>query len=59
MSEFGEAEIDVKLSSGLLEPPILVRLACGNRSQNFIHEVFRAAQSKFFVGLMVAVADNL
>lgn len=38
--------ICVKLAPNLLEPEILVKMAPGNRSQNFIDEVFRSAQSK-------------
>lgn len=39
-SKFGD-EIGVKISPSLVEPPMLVTLASGNRSQNFIDEVFR------------------
>lgn len=47
MESCGEdGEICVKLAANLLEPEILVKMAPGNRSQNFIDEVFRAAQSK-------------
>ncbi|CAL8104369.1 unnamed protein product [Orchesella dallaii] len=45
MESCGEdGEICVKLAPNLLEPEILVKMAPGNRSQNFIDEVFRAAQ---------------
>lgn len=47
MESCGEdGEICVKLAPNLIEAEILVKMAPGNRSQNFIDEVFRAAQSK-------------
>jgi len=38
--------VNVKLSASLLEPEMLFKLASGNRTQNFIDEVFVAAQCK-------------
>jgi hypothetical protein len=45
-SGFGDTEIGVKITPNILETSMLVKMTSGHRSQNFIDEVFRAAQSK-------------
>jgi len=48
----GDSDVCVKISSGRTEPQLLFRLACGNRSQNFIDEVFRAVSCKSINSLL-------
>lgn len=60
MESCGEdGEICVKLAPNLLEPEMLVKMAPGNRSQNFIDEVFRAAQSKSFFRVQIKLHNFL